>query len=117
VFNALKYTEELKRAGFSADQAEISVKVLIDAMNDNFATRSDLTDLKVEFSELRADFSGLRAEFSELRSDMNVRFERVESSMRELEYKLTIKLGTMMGTMLTLAIGLTAMIVRFVHAS
>ncbi|MDR3608741.1 MAG: hypothetical protein P4M08_15360 [Oligoflexia bacterium] len=87
MFNVLKYTEELEKAGFSRSQAEMSMKVLIDVMNENFATKSDLAELGFKFEKLES---------------------KVESSMRELEYRLTIKLGTM----LTLAIGVTATLVK-----
>jgi hypothetical protein len=71
MFNALRYTEEMERAGFTRSHAETSVKLLIDVMNENFATKSDILMLK-----------------SDLQS--------VESSIRELEYRLTIKLGSML---------------------
>jgi hypothetical protein len=95
MFNALKYTQEMERAGFSREQAEVSMKVLIDVMNENFATKSDLKDLELE----------MKAGFRET----NLRFE---SAIRELDYKLTIKLGTM----LTVAIGATATLVKLLQA-
>jgi hypothetical protein len=84
MFNALKYTQELEQAGFTREEAEVSVRILIEVMNDNFATKSDM----------QAGFAAIRAD------------------MRELEYKHTIKLGTMMATMLTLAIAVTTAIVK-----
>jgi hypothetical protein len=72
MFNALKYSEELERAGFSRLQAEASVRILIEVMNNNFATKADL---------------------------------------KELEYKLIIKLGTM----ITLAVGVTATLVKLLQ--
>ena len=42
MFNALKYTEDLERAGFTSEQAKASLKILIEVMNDSFATKSDL---------------------------------------------------------------------------
>jgi hypothetical protein len=83
MFNALRYTEEMERAGFTKSQAETSVKLLIDVMNENFATKSDILMLK-----------------SDLQS--------VESSIRELEYRLTIKLGSM----LVIGLGVIATVMR-----
>ncbi len=91
MFNALKYTQELEKAGFTREQAEISMKLLIDIMNENFATKSDMKEL-----ELRLDS---RIHSLELKT---------ESGFKELEYKLTIKLGTM----ITVAIGVTATLVK-----
>lgn len=45
MFNALKYTEELEKAGFTREQAETSVKLVVETMNENFATKSDLKEL------------------------------------------------------------------------
>ena len=91
MFNALKYSQELEKAGFSRDQAEASVKLLIEVMNENFSTKSDLkeTELKIE-------------------SKLESKFNSLEAALRELEYKMTIKLGAM----LTLAVGVTATLVK-----
>ncbi len=91
MFNALKYTEELEKAGFSRNEAEASLKILIEVMNDNFATKSDLKEL-----ELRMDHR-----FQVLTQDMVSRFQTVE-------YKLTIKLGTMMA----ISTGVTATLIQ-----
>lgn len=84
MFNALKYTQELEKAGFSRDQSETSIKLLIEIMNENFATKSDFKELSFKF----------------------------DSMAKELEYKLTIKLGTL----LTIAVGVTAALVRILSA-
>jgi hypothetical protein len=102
MFNALRYTEELEKAGFSRDQAEVSMKVLIDVMNENFATKSDMKEL-----ELKLDSSVVRLE-----SKIDSTVQKFESAIREMEYKITIKLGAM----LTLAIGVTATIVKLIQS-
>jgi uncharacterized protein (DUF1800 family) len=156
MFNALKYTQELEKAGFSRDQAETSVKLLIDVMNDNFATKPDLkesemrieasvvatkseireserrletsilaTQVELKETEMRLESSILatkseiketemRLESSILatRSEIKETEMRLESSIREVEYKLTIKLGAMM----TLAIGVTATLMKMISS-
>ena len=77
--------------------------MLIDLMNENFATKADLTTTE---SALRFDMSGLRADLSALRSDMNAMEQSIRSDMRELEYKLS--------TMMTIAIGVTATLVKLI---
>ncbi len=108
MFNALKYTEELKRAGFSADQADVSMKVLIDVMNENFATKSDVKELDLK---LDSTAQRLESKISAVEAKLDSVALRFESSLREMEYKLTIKLGTMIG----LAIGVTATIVKLIQ--
>jgi hypothetical protein len=122
MFNALRYTEELERAGFSRSQAETSVKMLIDLMNENFATKNDLgelgSDMNTMLIAIRSDMnameqslrSDVNAMEQSLRSDMNAMEQSLRSDMRELEYKLTIKLGTLM----TIAIGVTATLVKLI---
>jgi hypothetical protein len=79
LFNAIKYTQELEKAGFTVEQAQVTVKVLTEVMNETFATKSDLKELSIE----------LRSEMREMKTELR-------SEMRELEHRLTIKLGTMM---------------------
>lgn len=100
MFNALKYTQELEKAGFTREQADASIKLLIDVMNENFATKSDL---KMEMQDVRSEIQGIRSEMKALEI-------KTASGFQELEYKLTIKLGTMM----TLAIGVTATLVKLI---
>jgi hypothetical protein len=87
MFNAIWYTQELEKVGFSRGQAELSVRLVIDVMNENFATKADLKELGLD----------------------------LRSEMRELEYKLIIKLSTILGAMMTFAIGATATIVKVLH--
>jgi hypothetical protein len=123
MFNALRYTKELEKAGFSHEQAEASVTILIDAMNDNFATKSDIKELdsKIDSAVKELDSkidstvkelnSKIDSAVKELNSKIDSNALKFESSLREMEYKLTIKLGTM----LTLAIGVTATIVHLIQ--
>jgi len=67
-------------------------------MNENFATKSDLKEL-----EQRLDHR-----FQILTQAIESRFQSVDSRFQELEYKLTIKLGTMM----VVAIGMTATLIQ-----
>jgi hypothetical protein len=85
MFNALVYTQQLEKAGFTREQAETSLNVLIEIMTEQFATKSDLKEL-----ELR----------------MESRFLRLESTIRELENRMTIKLGTITAVALGLAVTL-----------
>ncbi len=68
MFNTLRYARMLEEAGFSRDQAEASIKILVEIMEDKLATKQDI---------------------------------------RELESKLTIRLGTMLAASIAI---LTAII-------
>jgi polyhydroxyalkanoate synthesis regulator phasin len=101
MFNAIKYTEELKRAGFTPDQADTSMRVLIDVMNENFATKHDVSELSAKIDSVK----------NELNSKIDSSVQRLDSKIDALEYKLTIKLGTIT----TIAIGVTATLLKLIE--
>ena len=98
MFNALKYTEELEKVGFTREQSDVSIRAVIDIMNENLATKADLRELEFK----------LREELKAVEWRLDSRINTLESNLREMEYKLTIKLGSMMA----LSIGVTATLVR-----
>ena len=75
MFNTLKYAKILEEVGFTRDQSEMSIKILVEIMEDKLATKQDLQDLRVEIQLLRTD---------------------VQHSFLQLESKLTIRIGTML---------------------
>lgn len=46
MINALRFTEELEKAGFTSEQAKKSVDTWMSLINDNFATKSDLREFQ-----------------------------------------------------------------------
>ncbi len=100
MFNALKYTQELEKAGFTRKQAEISLNLLIEAMTENFATKTDLKELEFK----------MESRFQTLETKM-------ESGFRELESRIIIKLGALMVTLITLAVGTSATLFKLIQSS
>ena len=93
MFQILRYTEALEKAGFTAEQARSTVQLWTDFMEHNFATRTDLMELahKQEIS-----MKNLEAKFTE------------EAHSLRLEIRnLTIKMGIMMAA----SIGIVSTIV------
>lgn len=88
-YNALKYTQNLEAAGFSRTEAEATIHMVLETMDDNFATKHDL-----KFSEhaLRTDMQGMELA---LRSDMKAMELSLRHEMREMESRLTLKMGGM----------------------
>ena len=68
MFNTLKYAKIIEEAGFSQGQAETSMKVLVEIMEDKLTTKQDLKDLELV----------------------------TKHELKELEYRLTIRMGTML---------------------
>jgi hypothetical protein len=46
MFNTLKYAKMLEAVGFSRDQAETSIRILVEIMEDKLASKQDLKDLE-----------------------------------------------------------------------
>jgi predicted nucleic acid-binding Zn-ribbon protein len=111
MFNALKYTEELEKAGFTRQQAEVSMRLLIDIMNENFATKADL---KSEMLAIRTELKDVEWRLDSKIQAVGTKIQsldtKLDSSLKEMEYKLTIKLGTLMA----LSIGVTATLVKLI---
>lgn len=67
-FDTLGYFEKLKAAGVSEAQAKVQTEALREIVEDKLTTKKDLADLE----------------------------SRMDGKLRELEYRLVIRLGTMM---------------------
>ena len=79
VFDTLKLAKRLEDAGFPTAQAQGVAAALADTFSEDLATKRDLKDLE---TALRADFQALRTEF--------------KADLRDLEQRMTIRLGTML---------------------
>ena len=82
MFNSLKYAKQLEGVGLPREQAEAHVQIMTEIVETSLATKQDLKDLKTD----------------------------LESRMIQLEYRLTIKLGTIV----SLAIGIAVTLSKFV---
>lgn len=59
--NTLRYTQRLEEAGFNRRQAEEIVTIQQDSMNDTFATKHDLENVR---NEMRSEFKAVRMEIT-----------------------------------------------------
>jgi hypothetical protein len=92
MFNALKYTKRLEEVGFTREQAEAHVQMVIEVMDSNFATKSD---------------------FKELETRIDSKFNKLESQIAQLEYKLMVKLGVLLSTIMTLGFTAVSLVIKF----
>ncbi len=121
-YNALKYTQRLEDAGFTREQAQETVKTVIETVDDNFATKFDLkemeyalrgdiqsvrTELYVVRAELKQDIQALRTELKQdiqdlrtelyaVRAELKQDIQDLRHDMKQMESRLTIKMGAMM---------------------
>jgi hypothetical protein len=93
--NTLKYAKKLEEAGFSRQQAEANIQIIAEIVEGDVATKEDLKNLG---AQLTAHFD---SEMKDLKNDV-----------AKLEYRVVIKLSTVVGAMITLAIAITAAVAK-----
>ena len=96
--NPFKYTRQLEEAGFSREQAEIQLQIMGEYFKEDLVTKQDL---KVSVQHLETE---MNSRFQGLESKLNEKIQNLDSKMQQLEYRLTIKVGTL------LIIGFTTML-------
>ena len=84
MFNTLKYAKILEEAGFSHEQAETSIKILVEIMEDKLATKQDAAELKQEMATKAS-----KQDILELRA-------ATKQDILQLKHDLTLKLGAML---------------------
>ena len=81
-FDTLGYFEKLKDAGVPEAQAKVQVEALRELVDDRLATKADLLAAKTE----------------------------LQQQMKELEYRLTIRLGSMLAGAVALLVALIVLV-------
>ena len=79
-----KAVKNLQKVGFDESQAEAVVGMVGEAFDDSVATKVDIAELRAEIQDIRAELKVIRAE------------------IRDLEQRMTIKLGGLLVLALTL---------------
>jgi len=110
-FDTLKFAKRLKEAGFTEQQAEALADAEAELIEQNLATKRDIADLKRDIADVKRDIKELevtlRNEIKQLDvtlrgeiKQLDVKIEQIRSDLardlKGLEYRMTIKLGTMM---------------------
>lgn len=107
-FDTLRFAKRLEEAGVPAPQAAATASAFAEAVGEVLATKQDLEnearDIRDEIAglgrELRAEIAALRQEMKDeitaLRQEMRGEITALRRDMKELELRMTIKLGAMM---------------------
>jgi hypothetical protein len=104
-FDTHAAVKKLKEAGFTEQQAEAQTALLTDVIAGELATKRDIETLRRDIETLRRDIETLRAE---LKRDIETFRADMKHDMKELELRLTVKLGAM----LAVAVGAVATLVK-----
>ena len=108
-FDTLRAARRLRNeGGFDERQAGILVDTFAEGMTETLATKADLekteTSLRADLDALRGDLekteTALRADLEKTETALRADLEKTEASlrgkMRQLEQRMTIRLGAMM---------------------
>ena len=85
MFNSIKYNKELEEAGFTHEQAKVTIGVFYKFMEYSFATKEDFQNEAV-LSKSR--FAAIEKEFALIRTE-------IRNDFQNFEHRMIIKLGLM----------------------
>jgi len=84
-FDTLKFTQRLEQVGVGREQAVAHAELARDMILADLATKVDLTTLE----------AGVRTDLAALKTDLVGMKKEIDGSLRELELRMTIKLGAL----------------------
>ena len=113
MINALKYTEELEKAGFTPEQAKKSVDTWMTLINNNFATKSDFREFQfANKSDLRELEIKLEGQIKSVEIKLEGQIRDLDAKIEQTSSKIIIQLGALMAVLMTIAVSVMSMIVR-----
>ena len=101
-FDTHAFVKELTQAGMPEEQAEVLARSQATLIDEKLATKQDLKEL-----ELR-----LKRDIQELKRDMKELETRLVRDMQEMELRLKHDLTVRLGSMMVVAIGVIAALVK-----
>ncbi len=111
-FDTLKFAKRLKDAGFTEQQAEALAAAEAEFVEENLATKRDIAEVKRDIAEIRREIKelevSLRRDIKELEIAFKQDIAELKRDMKDIEYRMTIKLGAM----LMVAVGAMAALVK-----
>ena len=111
-FDTYAAVKKLKEAGFTEQQAEAQTTLLMEVIAGELATKHGIETIKHDIETVKLDIENVRAELKRDIATVKLDIENVRAElkrdMKELELRLTIKLGAM----LALAVGAVATLVK-----
>jgi hypothetical protein len=97
--NALKYVKILEGTGINREQAEAHVQIISDFLEGDLVTKQDLLNSE----------NSMKLSISQLNNKIDSIAERLENKMLQMEYRMTIKLGSIV----TVAIAAMTAVIKF----
>jgi Flp pilus assembly protein CpaB len=106
-FDSLTYANRLKAAGMDGGLAEVQASALTEVIQDHFHSLSTKQEVQQLSLDLRKE---IQLQGQDLRKDMQLQGQELRKDMQLLEQRMVIKLGSLM----VLAIGVVATVVKLI---
>jgi hypothetical protein len=112
MINAIRFTEELEKAGFTSEQAKKSVDTWMNLINDNFATKSDFREFQlVNKSDLRELQLIQENQIKQMRSDLEGQIKDLRSELKQMSSRIVIQLGAVIVATATIATTIISLVI------
>ena len=98
-FDTLKLAKKLEDAGFTTAQAQGAAAALAETFGEDLATGRDIQDLE---SRLDLRFKEVEVRIRDVETSLRAEIQAVRADMRDLENRMTIRLGTMLAAAIVL---------------
>lgn len=116
----LKYIKDLEAAGFERVQAKAQVQMVLDAIESDLVTKTDLAlqreHIDGRFAEIDSRFARrfteLEKKISEKFTEIDHRFAEIDRKFIELELRLVIKLGLITVSTMTIAVAILSWLIK-----
>ncbi len=112
-FDTHAFVKELTQAGMPEEQAEVLARSQAMLIDEKLATKQDLKELELrlkrDIQELKRDMKELEANLTRDIKELEMRLTR---DMKELELRLKHDLTVRLGSMMVVAIGVVAALVK-----
>jgi hypothetical protein len=109
MIDTLMYAKELEAAGVQREQAETHVRIMAQIVESDLATKQDVLNLG---TYLQRETTQLRGSVQQDIYTIKQDFARLENELQKVEYRLTIKTGLIVTTVVTAAVAVLTLLLK-----
>lgn len=110
-FDTLAYAKKLIAAGVSEKQAEVQAETLAGVIEEQLATKRDLKELEVSLKhDMKEIEVSLKHDMKELEVSLRHDINELKRDIKELEMRITVRLGVMLAASIAIVAALVKLI-------
>ena len=119
--NPMRYIKDLEAAGFKRNQAEAQVQMVLDAIEGDLATKSELKLFQEKIENRITQFEQrMLSEFSQFQQQMQNQFAQFQQHMhhqmqtliRESEFRMLTRIGIMMVSTASISVAVLTWLIK-----